>query len=98
MGLQFSFRPHPDPGSELRAHSRDGPEGARNLGAFKPYRLSTPITTEVAFKNYRPPQLLEYLPNVERVDSHTIRFTGQNMREVSDMLVFLNSYSTSLTP
>jgi len=69
-----------------------------DLGAFKPYRLSNPITTEVAFKDYRPPQLLEYLPNVTRVDSHTIRFRGQNMREVSDMMVFINSYSTSLTP
>ena len=69
-----------------------------DLSAFKPYRLSTPITTEVAFKHYRQPQLLEYLPNVKRVDSHTIQFTGQNMREVSDMMVFINSYSTSLTP
>jgi D-amino peptidase len=69
-----------------------------NLDAFKPYRLETPITVQVSFKNYRPPQLLEYLPIVERVDSHTVEFKGKNMHEVSDMIGFINSYDPSLTP
>ncbi|NOR14064.1 MAG: hypothetical protein GQ544_00005, partial [Candidatus Aminicenantes bacterium] len=68
------------------------------IDEFKPYRLKTPITLEVSFKNYRPVQVLSYLSIVERIDSHTIRFVGKDMTEISDFLVFLTSYSFDLEP
>jgi len=65
---------------------------------FKPYRIIGPITLEVSFKNYRPVQVLSYLSIVERIDSHTIRFVGKDMTEISDFRVFLTSYSFDLEP
>jgi len=68
------------------------------LGDFKPYRLTTPITLEVSLKHYRPVELLGYLPMVERVDSHTIRFVGRDMIEVAKFLEFMLSYDVSEQP
>ncbi len=68
------------------------------IGDFKPYRLEPPIELEVSLKHYRPVELLGYLPIVERVDSHTIRFVGKNMIEVSRFLEFMLSYEVSLQP
>ena len=65
---------------------------------FSPYRLETPINVDVSFKNYRPVEVLAYLPIVERLDAHTIRFVGQDMVEVSKFLSFILNYSPDLAP
>lgn len=65
---------------------------------FKPYKLSTPIRLDVRFKNYRPSEVLSYLPIVERTDSHSIRFTGKDMVEVSRFLEFIVTYDSNLEP
>jgi D-amino peptidase len=65
---------------------------------FEPYVLDGPITFDVTFKNYRPSEVLAYLPIVERTDSHSIRFVGKDMIEVSRFLEFLLSYDGSLAP
>jgi D-amino peptidase len=53
---------------------------------------------DVRFKNYRPSQVLAYLPIVERTDSHSIRYLGADMVEVSRFLEFLTSYNAGLEP
>jgi D-amino peptidase len=68
------------------------------LGDFRPYRLQGPLALEISFKNYMPAELLAYLPDVERVDSHTIRYVGRNMSEVSAFIEFATSYRVDLTP
>jgi D-amino peptidase len=68
------------------------------LGDFEPYRLETPIELKVSLKHYRPVELLGYLPMVERVDSHTVRFVGKDMVEVSKFLEFMLNYEVSLQP
>jgi len=68
------------------------------LGDFQPYELETPITLDVRFKNYRPSEVLAYLSIVERTDSHSIRFTGKDMVEISMFLEFMLSYDASLVP
>lgn len=68
------------------------------LGEFKPYKLKTPVQLEVQFKNYRPSEVLSYLPVVERIDAHAIRFVGRDMIEVSRFLAFLNNYHPGLSP
>lgn len=68
------------------------------LDDFKPYVLKTPVSLEVSFKNYRPVQLLAYLSIVERIDSHTIRFIGKDMTEISNFRIFMTSYSFDLEP
>ncbi|HUE80926.1 MAG TPA: M55 family metallopeptidase [Pyrinomonadaceae bacterium] len=65
---------------------------------FKPYKLATPIQLDVSFKNYRPSEVLSYLSNVERTDSHSIRFVGKDMIEVSKFLQFLTTYEPGLEP
>src|SRR6266404_307991 len=61
----------------------------------QPYTVRTPVTLEISFKNYTPAQMLSYLRSVQRVDSHTIRFVGKDMAEVSDMV---DGYSPDLAP
>ena len=65
---------------------------------MKPYPMTRPITLDVAMKNYRPVELLGYLPNVQRIDSHTVRFVGKDMIEISKFLEFITSYESGLTP
>jgi len=70
----------------------------QRLDDFAPYELETPITLDVRFKNYRPSEMLAYLSIVERTDSHSIRFVGKDMVEVSKFLEFIVSYESSLAP
>jgi D-amino peptidase len=68
------------------------------LDDFGPYSLEGPLELEITFKNYMPAELMAYLPNVDRVDAHTIRFVGRDMTEVSRFIEFTTSYSVSVTP
>ena len=68
------------------------------LDDFEPYRLEGPIRVEVSFKNYLPAELLSYLSIVDRVDSHSIGFTGEDMVEISKFLAFLGRYRPDITP
>lgn len=63
-----------------------------------PYVLSAPVTLDLTFKNYRPAEMLAYLPNVARIDAHTIRFVGRDMIEVSKFIEFAMTYEPALTP
>jgi D-amino peptidase len=67
----------------------------RELG---PYILRKPVRLDVSFKHYRPAEILSYLSIVERTGSHSIRFTGRDIVEVSKFLEFLGDYSADLTP
>jgi len=68
------------------------------LDDFRAYRLQGPISLEISFKNYVPAEVLAYLPDVERVDSHTIRYVGGNMTEISRFIEFVTTYRVDLTP
>jgi len=65
---------------------------------FQPYVLETPIELELSLKHYQPVQLLAYLPNVEQVNSHTIKFVGQDIVEVTKFLQFVTNYRVDLQP
>ena len=68
------------------------------LNDFKPYMVQTPVTFDVSFKHYRPVEVLAYLPIVERTGSHSIRFRGRDMLEVSDFRNFILSYDSNAQP
>ena len=70
----------------------------KRLREFKPYVVKTPVTLEISFKNYMPAEMLSYLRSVQRVDSHTIRFMGTDMAEVSDFVDVVDGYSADLAP
>jgi D-amino peptidase len=67
-------------------------------GELRPYTLAKPLTLEVSLKNYRPVELLGYLRDVQRVDSHTVRFVAKDMVEVSRFLEFVTNYDPTLAP
>jgi D-amino peptidase len=67
-------------------------------GSFRPYVVKTPVELEVRFKNYRPAEVLSYLPIVKRTDAHSVRFVGKDMLEVSRFMEFLLTYQPSLEP
>ena len=64
----------------------------------KPYVVTTPVTLDLRFKNYRPAEVLAYLPIVERTDAHAIRFRGKDVLEVSRFLEFVDEYEPGLAP
>ena len=66
--------------------------------AFKPYVVRPPVTLDVIFKNYRPAEMLAFLPMVQRTTSHGIRFVGKDMVEVSRFLEFIGTYEPGLAP
>jgi D-amino peptidase len=68
------------------------------LKEFKPYKVTEPVTLEVSFKNYRPVELLAYLPIVERTSSHSIRFHAKSILEACDFVEFVTSYNIELAP
>lgn len=68
------------------------------LHDFQPYVVKTPVTLEISFKNYMPAEMISYLRAVQRVDSHTIRFIGKDMAEVSDFVDVVDGYSPDLAP
>ncbi len=68
------------------------------IGDFKPYVLDTPIELELSLKHYRAVEVLSYLPNVERVNSHTVRFVGENMDEISRFMTVVLDYRVDLQP
>jgi len=65
---------------------------------FEPYVLDTPIELELSLKHYQPVELLSYLTNVEKVNSHTIRFLGEDIVEVSNFLQVVADYRIDLQP
>lgn len=72
--------------------------GVEQRASAKPYALRGPVTLEMSFKHYRAAELLAYLPIVTRVNSHTIRFVGKDIVEVSKFLEFAGSYAPDITP
>ena len=67
-------------------------------GEFKPYKVQTPVTVDVSFKNYMPAEVLAYLPMFERTDSHSIRFRARDMVEASAIMNFIGDYRPDITP
>jgi D-amino peptidase len=79
----------------IRATAKKAVERA---GSLKSYEVKAPVTLDVRFKNYRPSELLAYLPIVERTDAHSIRFKGKDMLETMRFLEFVTNYEPGLAP
>jgi D-amino peptidase len=79
----------------IRQGVRRGVERRRE---FRPYPLERPVRLDVTFKNYRPAEVLAYLPIVERPTARSIRFTGRDITEIARFLTFMNNYDPGLEP
>ncbi len=77
-------------------------KGARaaieRLAQMKPYMVRGPVQLDLTYKNYTPAEMMSYLPGIERLDAHTIRFTGKNILEVSRFMGVATGYRSDLTP
>jgi D-amino peptidase len=60
--------------------------------------MQMPVTLDVRFKSYRPVQMLSYLPIVEQTDSHTIRYIGSTIVDISKFIEFITSYNVAIEP
>jgi len=65
---------------------------------WKPYGVKAPVTVDLRWKNYRPAELLAYLPFVERTDAHSIRFQSKDILEASRIIEFMLNYEPGLAP
>ena len=79
----------------IREAARRGVSRAREV---KPFRVSSPVIVELRFKNYRPAEVLAYLPTIERVDAHSIRFRARDAVEAVRFLEFVENYEPGLSP
>jgi D-amino peptidase len=68
------------------------------LKDFRVYRVKEPVELDLRFKNYRPAELLAYLPGIERTDAHAIRFHGKDVLEVTRFLEFVTNYEPGMAP
>lgn len=69
-----------------------------NRSRFRPTPAKTPVTLEITFKNYRPAEILAYLPIVERIDAHSVRFVAKDVLEAVRFLSFVTNYEPGLEP
>jgi D-amino peptidase len=76
-----------------------GPAPAwQGRAAIRPHRVTTPVRLDLTFKNYRPAEMLAWLPIVERVADRTIAYTAGSILDVSRFLVFVGAYSADIDP
>jgi D-amino peptidase len=86
------------------------PDAARNLirervragiakrAQIQPRRIQSPVRMELTFKNYRPAEILAYLPIVERSADRTITYTAASILDISRFLVFVGAFSADIDP
>jgi D-amino peptidase len=64
----------------------------------RPYTVRTPVDVELRFKNYRPAEVLSWMPGVARADAHGVRFRARDMVEAARFVSFALNYQPSLEP
>jgi D-amino peptidase len=70
----------------------------QNRARFRPVAVKNPVTLEIQFKNYRPAEILAFLPNVQRIDAHAVRFVAKDILEAARFLSFAANYEPGLEP
>jgi len=72
--------------------------GLARRGQIGLFRAKTPIEVELRFKNYRPSEVLSWIPLFKRTDSHSVRYPAKDMAEAYRILEFLSTYEIGLEP
>ena len=50
--------------------------GLRRQEQLEPFRIEGLLALDMTYKNDKAAEMIAYLPNVERIDNHTVRFVG----------------------
>ena len=66
--------------------------------SFRPYVIRNPVQLDITFKSYRPAEILAYLPIVQRVNAHTVRYSARTILDAMKFIVFVGAYSVELEP
>lgn len=61
-----------------------------------PYRISTPITLDLVFKQRLPAEVLSLLRDVERTSATAVRYVANDMVDLTHFLVVASSYKAEL--
>jgi D-amino peptidase len=72
--------------------------GMERRSGIAPHRVKTPVEIEIRFKNYRPSEVLSWLPGVRRIDAHTAAYTAKDMVEAYRFLEVVLTYQADLAP
>lgn len=72
--------------------------GVARASGIRPHTLTAPVRLDLTFKNYRPAELLAYLPIVERPADRTIAYTAPDILAISRFLVFVGAFSADIDP
>ena len=72
--------------------------GLQRRSSFKPYVIRNPVQLDITFKSYRPAEILAYLPIVQRVNAHTVRYNARTILDAIKFIVFVGAYSVELEP
>ena len=72
--------------------------GMERRAAIAPHRVKAPLELEIRFKNYRPSEVLSWLPGVRRIDAHAVAWTAKDMVEAYRFLEFVLTYQAGLEP
>jgi D-amino peptidase len=86
------------PDSSYRLIESVAARAVRRAGGMRPLILAGPVKLDLRFKNYRPAEVLAYLPYVDRTDAHSVRFVGRTILEIARFLEFVNEYQPKLEP
>jgi D-amino peptidase len=62
---------------------------------LKPYRIEGPLSLDLVFKNAKAADLIAYLPNVELIDNHTVRYVG-DIIEISMFIEMALGYPVAM--
>jgi len=68
------------------------------LKDFKPVPARGPFRLELTYKSYTPAEMMAYLPGIDRVDAHTVRYRAPSIVDISKFLEFAISFRADLTP
>ena len=79
----------------IRAGARRAIERLREV---KPFVVRGPFQLELTYKNYTPAEMMAFLPGIERLDAHTVRYSAQTIVDVSRFIGFATGYRSDLTP
>jgi D-amino peptidase len=72
--------------------------GLARRASLRPYVVTRPVRLDITFKNYTPAEIMAYLPGIQRLTAHSVRFTGRDMLEVSRFIEFVGTYQAGMTP
>jgi D-amino peptidase len=70
--------------------------GLQRRKELQPFHIEGPLTLDLSYQNDKAAELIAYLPNVERINNHSVRFVG-SIIEVSMFIEMALGYPSTLS-